>query len=206
MISLNDENDLLYIFDNVKIDISTLYENKVFFAEKVKLYPNLSYEVEIPSYILKLKYNGYNFDLFMIGIKFTLIDKEINGVIYSIDHLKSILKKYEYKNPVYCQKSKNNFEPLNEPDKIENFNFFEEINIKENENMNKYNDIYDLFQKEYVKENLDIFSKSIKIKLLSMNYEKYFSNPNIAKNDLDNQISIFKTTKRFKIFSEVTNF
>jgi len=206
MISLNDENDLLYIFDNVKIDISTLYENKVFFAEKVKLYPNLSYEVEIPSYILKLKYNGYNFDLFMIGIKFTLIDKEINGVIYSIDHLKSILKKYEYKNPVYCQKSKNNFEPLNEPDKIENFNFFEEINIKENENMNKYNDIYDLFQKEYVKENLDIFSKSIKIKLLSMNYEKYFSNPNIAKNDLDNQISIFKTTKRFKIFSEVTKF
>ena len=45
MISLNDENGLLYIFGNVTIDISTLYENREFFAEKVKLYPNLSYEV-----------------------------------------------------------------------------------------------------------------------------------------------------------------
>ena len=206
MISLNDENGLLYIFDNITIDISTLYENREFFAEKTKLYPNLSYEVEIPSYILKLKYNEHNFNLFMIGIKFTLLDKKINGVFYSFDHLKEILKKYKYKNPVYCQKSKNYYEPLSEPDKIENFSFFEEINIKENENINKYNDIYDLFQKKYVKENLDIVLKSIKIELLSMNYEKYFSNSNIVKSDLNNEISIFKTNIRFKIFSEVTKF
>ena len=206
MISLNDENSLLYNFVEVTIDISTLYENREFFSEKVKMYPNLSYEVEIPSYILKFKYKEYNFDLFAIGIKFTLLDKKINGIIYSFKHLNSIIEKYKYKNPVYCQKSKNYFEPLSEPDKIQNFAFFEEINIKENENINKYNDIYDLFKKNYNKDNLNIFSKSIKIELLSMNFEKYFSNPNIAKRDSENQISIFKTTIRIRIFSEVTKF
>ena len=65
MISLNDENVLIYNFGNVIIDISTLYENKEFFAEKVKMYPNLSYEVEIPSYIFIFKYNENNFDLFI---------------------------------------------------------------------------------------------------------------------------------------------
>ena len=137
MISLNDENVLIYNFGNVIIDISTLYENREFFAEKVKMYPNLSYEVEIPSYILIFKYNENNFDLFTLGIKFHLLDKEISGVIYSFEHLRSILKKYNYKNPIYCKKSKNYFEPLIEPDKIKNFMFFEEINIKENENINK---------------------------------------------------------------------
>ena len=137
MISLNDENVLIYNFGNVIIDISTLYENKEFFAEKVKMYPNLSYEVEIPSYILKFKYNENNFDLFTLGIKFHLLDKEISGVIYSFEHLKLILKKYNYKNPNYLQKSKNYFEPLIEPDKIKHFMFFGEINIKENENINK---------------------------------------------------------------------
>ena len=206
MIFLNDKNVLVYNFDTVKIDISTLYENREFFAENVQMYPNLSYEVLFPSYILKFKYNDNIFVLFMIGIKFQLLDKKISGVIYSFEHLKLILKKYNYKNPVYCQKSKNYFEPLVEPDKIEKFNFLEEINIKENEDINKYDKIYDLIKNKYIKENLNIFSKSIKVELLSMNFEKYFSNPNIAKNDLENQISIFKTSSRIGLFSEVIEF
>ena len=206
MIFLNDKNVLVYNFDTVKIDISTLYENREFFAENVQMYPNLSYEVVIPSYILKFNYNDNIFHSFMIGIKFHLLDKEINGVIYSFEHLKLILKKYNYKNPVYCQKSKNYFEPLVEPDKIENFTFLEEINIKENENINKYNDIYDLIKKKYIKENLNIFSKCIKMELLSMNFEKYFSNQNDAKNDLENQVPIFKTSIRIGLFSQLSKF
>ena len=206
MIFLNDKNVLVYNFDTVIIDISTLYENREFFAENVQMYPNLSYEVVIPSYILKFNYNDNIFYLFMIGIKFHLLDKEISGVIYSFEHLKLILKKYNYKNPVYCQKSKNYFEPLVEPDKIENFTFLEEINIKENENINKYNDIYDLIKKKYIKENLNIFSKCIKMELLSMNFEKYFSNQNDAKNDFENQLPIFKTSIRIGLFSQLIKF
>ena len=33
MIFLNDKNVLVYNFDTVKIDISTLYENREFFAK-----------------------------------------------------------------------------------------------------------------------------------------------------------------------------
>ena len=82
----------------------------------------------------------------------------------------------------------------------------EEINIKENENINKYNDIYDLIKKKYIKENLNIFSKCIKMELLSMNFEKYFSNQNDAKNDLENQLPIFKTSIRIGLFSQLSKF
>ena len=202
MISLDENNGLFYTFDDMKIDVSKLYDKGVFYEENLQLYPGLSYEVERPSFKLKFKYKKIEFNLFINGIKYNLLDKSINGVFYSFTHLQEILKKYNLKNPIYRQKSKNEFLSLENPEKIEKFNFLDEIIIKEKKDDEEYNKIYDSMNTIYNKDNLNIFKKSIQLKLLSVNFNKYFSNNNIEIN-LDKQLPIFKSSSRFAIFYEV---
>ena len=92
MITLDENNGLFYTFEDIKIDISKLYENGVFYEENLQLYPGLTYEVERPTFILKFKYKETEFNLFINGIKYNLIDKSITGVFYSFTHLQGILK------------------------------------------------------------------------------------------------------------------
>ena len=130
MISLDDKNGLFYTFGNITIDVSKLYDHREFYSDNIQVYPELKYEIEMPSFILNFEYKENKFSLFIIGIKYNLFDKGINGVLYSFTHLKMILEKYNYKNPVYREKSQYEFQLLDEPEKIENFNFSDEIIIK----------------------------------------------------------------------------
>ena len=204
MISLDDKNGLFYTFENVTIDVSKLYENREFYEDNIQIYPELKYELEDPSFILNFEYKGNKFSLFMNGIKYNLFDKDINGVLYSFTHLQKILEKYNYKNPVYCQKSQYEFQPLVEPEKIKDFNFLDEIIIKEKIDDEVYKKIYDSMTAIYNKTNINIFKKNIKLKLLSVNLNKYFFN-NDKDMNLDNELPIFKSPLRLEIFSKVKN-
>ena len=203
MISLNENNDLIYTFEDAKIEVSKLYEDNEFFDEKINLYKNLSYDIILPSFTLKFKYKKHTFDLFMTGIKFTLIEKEISGIFYSYKHLNQILLKYKYTNPIYRQIKSNNFAPLTEAIKL---NTLGEIYIKENKDLNKYDDIYDNMNKNYCNENIKVVDKKIKLEWLSVNFKKYFLNSDAENINLDKELSIFKTSYRVKIFSDVTEF
>ena len=204
MISLDDKNGLFYTFENVTIDISKLYENREFYEDNIQVYPELKYKLEDPSFILNFEYKGNKFSLFMNGIKYNLFDKDINGVLYSFAHLQKILEKYNYKNPVYRQKSQYEFYPLDEPEKITDFNFFNEIIIKEKIDDEVYKKIYDSMTVIYNKNNLSKLKKNIKLKLklLSVNLNKYFFNSDKDMN-LDSELSIFKSPLILEIFSKV---
>jgi len=202
MISLDDKNGLFYTFGNITIDVSKLYDHREFYSDNIQVYPELKYEIEMPSFILNFEYKENKFSLFIIGIKYNLFDKGISGVLYSFTHLKMILEKYNYKNPVYREKSQYEFQLLDEPEKIENFNFSDEIIIKEKNDDEVYKKIYDSMTAIYNKNNLSIFKKNIKMKLLSFNFNKYFFNNNKDMN-LDKEISIFKTPLREEIFFKI---
>ena len=202
MVSLNEKNELFYTCENFTIELSKLYKYNQFNKENLQLYPNLSYEILRPSYTLKFKYNKNTFISYMTGVKFTLIDKQVSGVFYSFEHLEKILSKYGYVNPIYRPKKEYYFKPIKES---VNFNFLDEIYIKENDNIDKYNKIYGEIQKEYNKENLEIGPKNIKVGLLSMNFNKYFLKSNVDNINLDKQLLIFKTSYRMKIFSDVSD-
>ena len=95
----------------------------------------------------------------MNGIKYHLLDKNINGVLYSFTHLKEILTKYNYKNPVFRQISKNEFQPLENPESIENFNYLDEIIIREKKDDKEYKEIFASMSKIYKKKALNPYKK-----------------------------------------------
>jgi len=206
MISLDDKNGLFYTFENVTIDVSKLYENREFYEENIQVYPELKYKLEDPSFTLNFEYKGNKFSLFMNGIKYNLFDKDINGVLYSFAHLQKILEKYNYKNPVYRQKSQYEFYPLDEPEKITDFNFFDEIIIKEKIDDEVYKKIYNSMTAIYNENNLSKLKKNIKLKLklLSVNLNKYFFNSDKDMN-LYNELQKFKSPLILEIFSKVKN-
>ena len=140
----------------------------------------------------------------MNGIKYYLLDKNINGVLYSFTHLKEILTKYNYKNPVFRQISKNEFQLLENPESIENFNYLDEIIIREKKDDKEYKEIFASMSKIYKKEALNPYKKNIKLELLSINLKKYFYNNDIDIN-LNQEISVFKPHLRINIFSKVKN-
>lgn len=159
MIILDENNGLFYTFDDIKIDISKLYENGVFYEENLQLYPGLTYEVERPTFILKFKYKETEFNLFINGIKYNLIDKSITGVFYLFTHLQGILNKYNLKNLIYRANSQNEFQSLENPEKIEKFNFLEDIIIKETKDDEEYQKIYNSMNTIYNKNNFTLFKK-----------------------------------------------
>ena len=189
----------------LKLTISKLYENGVFYEENLQRYPGYSYEVERPTFILKFKYKEIEFNLFINGIKYNLFDKSIKGIFYSFAHLQEILNKYNLKKQLYRQNSQNEFQSLENYEKIENFNFFEEIIIKEKKDDEEYKKIYDSMNTIYNKDNLNIFKKTIQLKLLSVNLNKYFSYNNIEV-ILDKQLPIFKSSSRLIVFIKLKNF
>ena len=141
MAYLDESNNLFYTFDNYKIDISKLYEHGVLYSDNIKIYPELTYNPNI-SHILNFNYKGNEFKLFVNGIKYNLIDKEINGIFYSFVHLEKILNRYNLINPIYRKKSEYIFHSLKEPEKIKKFNVSEEIFIKEGQDENEFKKIY----------------------------------------------------------------
>ena len=202
MLSLDDKNGLFFILGNIKIEIAKLYENGEFYEDNIQCYPKLTYEIDTTSFILKCNYDKYTFNLFMNGIKYCLLDKNINGVFYSFTHLDEILKKYGYKNPVYRQKSENEFHSLENPESIKDFNYSDEIIIREKNDDKEFKVMYDLMSNIYAKEPLKLYKKNLQLELLSVNLKKYFYNNDIDIN-LKQQISIFKSQLRINIFSEV---
>ena len=200
MATLDKKNGLFYIFGEITIDISKLYENGEFYEDNVEIYPDLKYEIDTTSFILKFNYKDNEFSLFMNGIKYNLYEKNVNGLFYSFTHLKMILDKYKYIKPIYRPKSINEFQTLENPETIENFNLLDEIIIKEKKDDDKdIKDIYDMMNLKY--NNVYIYKKNIELDLLSVNLQKYFSH-NININ-LSNKLTIYKSNMRLKIFSEV---
>ena len=202
MLSLDDKNGLFFTFGDIKIEIAKLYENGEFYEDNIQCYPKLTYEIDTTSFILKCNYDKYTFNLFMNGIKYCLLGKNINGVFYSFTHLEQILKKYGYKNPVYRQKSENEFHSLENPESIKDFNYSDEIIIREKNDDKEFKVMYDSMSNIYAKEPLKLYKKNLQLELLSVNLKKYFYNNDIDIN-LKQQISIFKSQLRINIFSEV---
>ena len=55
MISLDDKNGLFYTFGNITIDVSKLYDHREFYSDNIQVYPELKYEIEMPSIILNFQ-------------------------------------------------------------------------------------------------------------------------------------------------------
>ena len=201
MASLDEKDGLVYTFGNIVIDISKLYENGEFYEDNMQFYPELTYQIEDSSFILKMKYKENEFKLFMNGIKYNLFDKNLNGIFYSFTHLELLLDKHQIINPIYRPTSINEFQPLDNPETIDNFNLLDEIIIKKKIDDDKNNNktIYDMMNSKY--KNLYIYRKDIELELLSVNLQKYFSN-NINI-DLNKKLTIFKSNPRLKIFTEI---
>ena len=204
MAYLDENNNLFYFFDNYKIDVSKLYKHGSLNSENIKVYPDLAYTPKI-SHILTFNYKGNEFQLFVNGIKFNLIDKEINGIFYSFVHLKEIIKRYNFINPIYRKKSENVFHSLKEPEKIKKFNISEEIFIKEAQDENEYKKIYDSIKEKYSQINMDSTTSKIKFELVSVNIEKYFAF-NITKNiNFEKILDIYTSSVRVDVMEEVQN-
>ena len=204
MAYLDKNNNLFYSFDNYEIDVSKLYENGVLYNDNIKIYPELICNPEI-SNILKFNYKGNEFQLFVNGIKYNIINKEVKGVFYSFVHLQKIIDKYDLKNPIYRKKSENVFHSLKEPEKIKKFSISEEIFIKEAPNENVFKEIYDSIQKKYSNINLNSISKNIKLEVLSVNVEKYFAFIHTKNLNLEKVLQIYIPSVRVDVMEEVQN-
>ena len=133
------------------------------------------------------------------------MEQNIEGEIYSINHLNLIIKKYKYKNPIYSSNLTSEFKSLKNPEKIQMFNLLDFIVIKEKDNNSQYKKVYADLKTIYQKKDNDIYGNKIKLEFLSMNFEKYYSFNN-GHNSKGNNIEIFLSNIRLKIFTEVRNF
>ena len=203
MIKLTDKNDLIYIIQDTNIPISSLFKSGLYKSSNIKKYPGLNQKIDFSDCIVKLEYKDIKFNIFLIQLKFNLLDKNITGVIFSYTHLKKILEKYNYINPVFHTKSKKELKSIKHPEEIKELQFInEEIIIQEKPDINNsnYKNIY--MQMKNIYSKIDIFDDYIKIKSLSLNYNKYFLDDNIQI-DQEKQIPIYNSSIRDKIFSEV---
>ena len=91
MIKLTDKNDLIYIIQDTNIPISSLFKSGLYKSSNIKKYPGLNQKIDFSDCIVKLEYKNIKFYIFLIQLKFNLLDKNITGVIFSYTHLKKIL-------------------------------------------------------------------------------------------------------------------
>lgn len=85
------------------------------------------------------------------------------------------------------------------------FNLLDFIVIKEKDNNSQYKKVYADLKTIYQKKDNDIYGIKIKLEFLPMNFEKYYSFNN-GHNSKGNNMDIFLSNIRLKIFTEVRNF
>ena len=203
METITNDDNLQYQLNSKLINIKDLFKFNNFNKSKALDIVGNNFSIDRKKGLVKFKLKDIEFDTFLSGINYKLMDKNKTGKFYSYKHLEKLLTKYEYKNPVYFRKDSKNINPLINIRDIKDFQFLLEISIHES------TDCIDSIKKTYI-ELKSIYNKEISeeekiyINELSPNFKKYFIKTNI---DFGNkQIPIFFSPKRNNIISEILNF
>ena len=202
-IKLSNEDNLEYNFDSKRVSIKDFFKFNNFNKNKTLEIIGNKFSVDFEKGLINYKINSFEFDTFISGIKYNLLDKKKEGIVYSYIHLEKILDKYEYKNPIYYEKNSVNYYPLINIREINGFQFLTEINISEKkEDVDKLENIYEELINIYNKEIT--IEETINIKELTPNFKNYFIKQNNCL-EMDT-ITIFISSIRNNIISEIIKF
>lgn len=203
MEKLTEDDNLLYKIDTKEIYIKDFFNFNRFSKTKTLEIIGNNFTINRKEGIVKYKLDSIEFDTFLTGISYNLIEKNKKGKFYSYTHLEKLLNKYKYKNPVYLNNDTKILNPLLNIRDINGFQFLTEITISESkDNEDIITNLYKELTKIY---NSDIsLEDNININELSPNFKYYFIK---NKNDFKNKnIPIFFSSKRNNIVSDILNF
>ena len=204
--------ETLYINDKYELIIKTK-TNKEYSAEtifdKVRNYFNIPKDINI----LKLSKREINFKFENKEITFYthptkcfLEDENISTVIYSLDHLKLIIKKLNYKKPVLFYPEKNQKIILDENNlnndikiDLENNAIIKRNNFLDEKIKSKYNEQTKLLDEYKIKE----FS-CLSYKIISVNIKQYFKY--LKEESLEEPFYYFISKKRLSLEEDLMKF
>ena len=196
---LSENNDLVYSKNNKKINLSSFYDKdtQLFNSELCEHYNNSTIEYDYQKGLVKLTIIGESLNIFTKGISYELDKQDVKGIFYSFEHIQAIIKKYDYKNPIF----KNIEEKIELTlDNLKNNPFINfPLFVCERDNPTQLIEIYTKMESTYNVSS--IFKKIINLEILSQNYEKYLEIEADNKN-----IPLFMSLQRFAFFSNVYKF
>ena len=203
---LDSKDDLVYDIKDQKIKISSFYTpiSNLFSPKYVEKYKDLTYKINNIKGIITINSRSskeINFDIFLKGIEYKILNKNKEGIFYSSKHMESIMTKYNITEPILMKIV--NKEVI----KQEEIMFVDDtIIILERKNVIDFNYIYDKMSKIYEKKDVSyLIAQTINLEKLSPNYDKYFFNENYNKNKLE-EVPIFMSNLRIFISTKIFNF
>ena len=206
LVTLNEDNDLVYQIENTIIPISSLYYNGMLYSKNIEKYPDLTYKTNYEDFLSKICYKEkHYFDLFSVSVKFELIDHNITGEFYSFFHVQKIKEKYHYSSPYFTSNLSQEYTPLGDPEKNISFKLASKVCIKEIVDDNTYSELFEKMEAIYNVKN-EFIDIQVPLQYLSFNFKKYFSNEININLPPENKITIYNTKTRLNIYSNIRAF
>ena len=202
---INDKYELI-----IKTEINKEYKAKTIF-DKVRNHFNLPKDIKL----LTISKREINFifekkeiTFYIHPTKCFLEDEKISTVIYSLDHLKLIIKKLNYKKPILFYPEKNQKIILDDNNlnndiqiDLENNVIIKKNNFLEEKIKSKYNEQAKLLDEYKLKEcRCDYFS----YKIISVNIKQYFKS--LKEESLEEPFYYYTSKKRLSLEEDLKKF
>lgn len=201
---LDASDDLIYTINEETIKLSTLYDPKdhSFLNKEINKYKNLTYRFDMYNCLIILTSKDKDHDenieikIFVKAKEYMIFSNKKEGLFYSEEHLKKLLKKYDIASPIYQIFNKKK-EIILEEIKVS----VGKIVIKSRADPSELKDNYKNMIIKYDKEI--VFEKEIEFENLSPNFKKYIMNNKEQKSDL---IYFFSSIDRFSLLMKISTF